>query len=67
MGRALPVDNIILAVPAAMLTQAIESKSWKFHLMYLSEEHMNLNFIKWLANSRADIVIRYNFNQVREC
>ena len=30
--------------------------------MFLSKEPMNLNGTKWLVDSRADIVIRYNFS-----
>ena len=47
------------------LTGAIGSKIYRFHLMYLSKERMNLNGTKLLVDFRADIAIRYNFNQVR--
>ena len=30
------------------------------------KEDINFNCTKWLADSRADIVIRFNFNQVRK-
>ena len=64
MGQLFPLATIgSLALSAAMLTQAIRSKTCSFHLMYLSTEPKNLNGAKKLVDSRADI-IRYNFNQV---
>ena len=54
----------LLVVSAAMLTQAIWSNICKFHVMFLWREPINVNYAKLLVDSWAEIVIRYNFNQV---
>ena len=54
----------LLVASAAMLTQAIWSNISKFHMIFLWREPINVNDTKLLVDSRAEIVIRYNFNQV---
>lgn len=54
-----------LAVPSSNISTRIEN--WVENLKVLLDEPMNLKGIKRLADSRADIVIRYNFNKARYC
>ena len=52
-----------LAVTSSNISTRIEN--WVENLKVLLDEPMSLKGITRLADSRADIVIRYNFNKVR--
>ena len=52
-----------LAVPSSNISTRIGN--WVENLKVLLDEPMSLKGITRLADSRADIVIRYNFNKVR--
>ena len=52
-----------LAVPSSNISTRIEN--WVENLKVLLDEPMSLKGITRLTDSRADIVMRYNFNKVR--
>ena len=67
MGVPLPGGNHEFAVSGATSTRAIALKTCAAFIWraYQKNARMKLNDVKCLVDSRTNIVLRYNFNQVR--